>query len=78
MKNGTMLSAVAVSLFFTGYYTGHESTSVVHAQGIPSVPRGWGHCVGSAGPTLILEDSDGVIRLIDPSKGTVEMQLDRK
>ena len=67
MKARILNICLAVLLFTAGYVWGNRQ--VVHAQSSTThtVPKAWGHLVGGTENVLIFEDSDGVIRLMNPN-----------
>ena len=72
MKRLTLSICFGVALVVAGYMWGHHTAPIVHAQGKISFSKSWGHVVGTL-PTkfVVLEDSDGVIRVADMDTGEV-------
>jgi hypothetical protein len=64
MKRWAGRIVIAVALLVAGYFAGHHSVPVVHAQGGGSIPKAWGKCIGAAGERLIFEDGNGTLRMV--------------
>jgi hypothetical protein len=76
MKQWIVKLGFAVALLVAGYISGHYSLPVVHAKSPSTIPKAWGHCVGSvAGVDLILEDGNGTIRFVDVTTGKEDPQV---
>jgi hypothetical protein len=65
--------SLALALVSAGYFWGHYSTpGVVHAQTPVTIPKAWGHCVGSVAGDVILEDNAGNIRFVSMRTGRID------
>ena len=71
MKSRLLQLLLAVTLVLGGYWWGHSSVTVVHAQAQAqlSIPKSYGKLVGTVGSGFIFEDSTGTLRLIDAGTG---------
>jgi|HubBroStandDraft_6_1064221.scaffolds.fasta_scaffold1191382_1 hypothetical protein len=79
MKGWIKRTGIGIALLLAGYLAGHRSVTVVYAQQSLSVPKAFGHCVGSAmgGAGLLFEDNSGAIRVVDIQTGVVRILMNR-
>jgi len=69
-------------LFIGGYLLGRIGSREVHAETHVSIPKSWGHCIGSLSKSggavgLLFEDSNGIVRLVDLGSGKSVLVFDR-
>ncbi len=77
MKPRLLQFALAVTLALGGYWWGHSSVTVVHAQESISVPRSYGKLVGTPAGWLVFEDTSGTIRMVEVANGRVDATIAR-
>jgi len=77
------LLILGAMLLLGGYLLGKAVRSEVHAETHVSIPKSWGHCIGSLSKSggavgLLFEDSNGVIRLVDLGSGKAVLVFERQ
>jgi hypothetical protein len=77
MKQWIGRIGIVMALSLVVYIAGHRSGAVVHAQQPISIPKAYGHCIGTMVQYLVLEDSAGTIRIVEPSNGQVQLTVTR-
>jgi hypothetical protein len=69
---------LAVTLVLGGYWWGHSSVAVVHAQGgVVGVSKSYGKFVGTIGGMLIFEDDSGMLRFVQLPGGQIQQLVVR-
>ncbi len=67
-----MIIVLGLFLFVAGAAVQRYALPTVHAQGVTrTIPKVWGACRGALAGSLIMEDANGTIRIIDPEDGRV-------
>jgi hypothetical protein len=78
MKKFMVRAGITVSLLLVGYFAGHHTLPIVHAQQKnTTAPKTWGHCIAATTVTLVFEDSEGTIRMFNANSGKVELLVTR-
>jgi hypothetical protein len=77
MTKSILRIALAVLLFASGYYAARMRETVAYAQRTVAIPKTWGHCVGTIGGSVVLEDASGTIRIVNWETGIAEVQINR-
>ncbi len=73
-----MIIVLGLFLFVAGAAVQRYALPTVHAQGVTrTIPKVWGACRGALAGSLIMEDANGTIRIIDAEDGRVLIVLMR-
>lgn len=77
MKFRLLQLLLAVALVLGGYWWGHSSITVVHAQQQLRIPKAWGKVVAAQPGFFFLEDASGTIRVYDTQSGGLDVIVTR-
>ena len=80
MRRWILRIMMALVLLAIGYTWGHRSVPVVHAQQTTTnltVPKAWGPVIGTMTGVLVLQDHNGVIRLVAADTGRLAEVITR-
>ena len=77
MKRRIMNAGFAIVLVAGGYFWGHQSSTIAHAQVAVAIPKAWGHVVGAFQGAVVLEDAAGTVRFVDEGTGRPDVVISR-